>query len=71
MASDKLLMGYVILFMLIFLYPFLNDQIHVIGEHVNATTLEVTLMGFMPTFMVVFIVAYAGLIIYFTVEEFK
>lgn len=71
MSSEKVVMGFVLLFILIFTYPSLNDQITVIGEDVNATNLEVTLMNIVPTILVVFIACYSGVLIYYAVEELR
>ena len=61
MAStrDQLVGMYILLFILIFLYPTLNSQIHIIGDHVNATTLETQMMSFTPTIYLVLVMGYA------------
>lgn len=71
MSSEKVVMGFVLLFILIFTYPSFNDGITAIGEDVNATDMEVTLMGITPPILVVFISCYAGVLIYYTVEEIR
>jgi len=60
---------WILLFMLIFLFPSFNTQIHLIGEHVNATNIEVVLMDVTPTILIVGVVAYAILLVSYTIKK--
>ncbi|MBA7493371.1 hypothetical protein ES702_03929 [subsurface metagenome] len=66
--SNRLLGMWLLLFMLIFLFPSFNTQVHLIGENVNATNIEVILMDITPTILIVGVVAYAILLTSYTIK---
>jgi len=66
--SNRLLGMWLLLFMLIFLFPSFNTQVHLIGENVNATNIEVILMDVTPTILIVGVVAYAILLTSYTLK---
>jgi hypothetical protein len=70
-SSNRLLGMWLIFFMLIFLFPSFNTQVHTIGEHVNATDIEVVLMDLTPTLLIVGIVLYAILLISYTIRMMR
>ena len=70
-SGDKLLGMWILFFMLILLFIPFNDEIHIIGENVNATRIEVVMMDVLPTFLIVGIVLYAIFILSYTIKMMR
>lgn len=70
-SSSKLLGMYLILFMLIFLFPSFNNQIIIIGTNASATTIEIVMMDVLPTFLIVGIILFAILILSYTIKMMR
>jgi len=64
MASNRLMGMFIICFILMFTYPAFNDQMITIGEHENATDLDVTLMNYFPSLWMILLFAILGFTIY-------